>query len=192
MKIVVTNDGCEQVDLRLDAITLEGTVYDVWGESLAPQAVIRVDPSIAGFAVAGARLDASGPVVASLVVADESRVAVMPGIPELDNLWLVPGSGGSSVLETSLWLLNSSEETISVTVSALTDTGPVREIVNIEAGRPYEIEVEPTGAAGLLVESTAPFSVAWSVAGPSGLALAAASPISGDGTPAAPGWGMVE
>ncbi len=178
-EIVIANVGAGEVEFSIDVLTLDGTIFDVLGDSLGPQSVMRIDPALEGYEVAGARLVASSPVVAGVVSSNESGVAVMPGIAQPTNRWLVPGPRTTANGKASLWLLNSSEETIAVTVSAITDDGLVGEQVLIEAGRPLEIEVASSDAAAYLVESSAPFSVAWSVRGGSGLGLAAASPISG-------------
>ncbi len=181
-EIVVANVGSDEVEFSIDVLTPDGTIFDVLGESLGAYSVTRLDPSVAGYDVSGARLVASGPVVAGLVSQSEAGVAVMSGIAEPVNRWLVPGPRALGYGGTSLWLLNSSEETISATVSEITDSGLVGEQVIIEAGRPYEVEIESVDAVAFLVESSAPLSVAWVMSGASGLGLAPASPVS-----AAPG-----
>jgi hypothetical protein len=177
-EIMVANVGSEEVQFSVDVLTPDGTIFGVLNESLPAQSVMRVEPSVAGYDISGARLEANAPVVAALVSKTEAGVAVMPGVAETDNRWLVPGprvlgSGG-----TSLWLLNSSEETISVTVSEITDIGLVGEQVVIEAGRPYEIQIESADAVAFVAESSALFSVAWVTSSDFGISLAAASPVS--------------
>jgi hypothetical protein len=180
--LVVDNPGLGAVDVSVDLYTPDGVILDAFSATLDPDTPTRFDLSQYPGDPLGARVGASGPVVAAVVAQDEDEVAVMAGEPAAAQTWLLPGARRLALHATSVWLLNTdSEEAISATVSALTPTGTVGETVVVPPGVPTQVDVVDLDAEGYLVEASAPVTVAWTVRGPTGLAFASASPVDSGG-----------
>ena len=103
-----------------------------------------------------------------------SGLAAMPGNTDPLERWLVPGLGVVPGTQTSIWILNPSDEAATVTVSPLGVSAVRSEKIVILAGRYVEIPVpslSESGNSGMLIDSNLPVSVAVSIAGPQGVAF---------------------
>ena len=101
-------------------------------------------------------------------------LAAMPGNTDSLERWLVPGLGVVPGAETSIWILNPSDERATVTVSPLGVSAVSSEKIVIPAGRYAEIpmpSLSESGNSGMLIDASLPVSVAVSIAGPQGVAF---------------------
>jgi len=176
--LVVHNPGLGAVEVAVDLFTAEGPILEAFTATISPESPARFDLSQYPGDPLAARVVATGPVAASVVVMGEGEVAVMPGAPEAASSWLLPGVRRLPLHATSVWLLNtSSEEAITATVSAVSNTGSAGQTVVVPPGVPVQVDVILVDAEGVLVEASSPLTVAWTSRGPSGLAFSAASPV---------------
>jgi len=176
--LVVHNPGLGAVEVAVDLFTADGPILEAFSATVGPESPARFDLSQYAGDPLAARVVATGPVAAAVVVMGEGEVAVMPGAPEAASTWLLPGLRRLPLHATSLWLLNtSSEEAITATVSAVSSAGSAGQTVVVPPGIPVQVDVTVADAQGFLVEASSPLTVAWTARGPSGLAFAAASPV---------------
>jgi hypothetical protein len=176
-EIVVTNPGPGPVDVVVDVVTETGARREAITATLPPDEPARLLLTGTGEEPAAARLVASGPVSAALVARGEAGVAVSSGIPEAARTWLAPGARTTGLERGALWLLNTSDEPVAVTVSVLTGSSVIGERVVLDPGTLFGYEIEEEDAVGYLVQAAEPVTVAWSVVGPSGAAFAPASAV---------------
>ena len=175
--LVIANHGVTGVTAIVDVFTADGAVLDAFTAEVPIDGVSRIDLTEYEGTDVAVLVSANGPVSAAVTATGEAGTAIMPGIPDRSQAWLVPGLRGSVVGGSSLWLLNTSTESVSVTVSALTNAGLVGEKVVVEPLRPYRVEVTDPNADGYLVEASSPFTVAWSVHSPGATGFAPGSPV---------------
>lgn len=174
-ELVVVNPGVAAVTATVEFFTPEGDRPESLTLTVDPDAPIRVPLPSPETPALGARVDATGPVAAAVVARGETGVAISPGAPEAARRWLVPGARTVGLEQGSLWLLNTDESAVSVTVSALTGGVPVGETFVVDPGTVLRVPAE--NADGYLVESSVPLSVAWSLEGRSGVAYAGGSAV---------------
>jgi hypothetical protein len=176
--LVVHNPGLGPVDVAVDLFTPDGPILEAFTATVSPDAPARFDLSQYEGDPLSARVVASGPVAAAVVVQSAGEAAVMPGLPVAAETWLLPGLQRVPLHAASIWLLNStSEEAITATVSALSGAGTSGQTVVVPPGVPVQVDVTVMGAEGFLVEASSALTVAWTIRGPSGLAFAAGSPV---------------
>ncbi len=176
--LVVHNPGLTAVEVSVDLFTADGTILEAFTATVSPDAPARFDLSQYPGDPMAARVMATGPVAAAVVARGDGEVAVMAGASEASSTWLLPGLRRLPLHATSLWLLNtSSEEAITVTVTALSNAGTSGQTVVVPPGVPVQVDVTVMEAEGFLVEASSPLTVAWTARGASGLAFAAASPV---------------
>jgi hypothetical protein len=166
------------VEVAVDLFTAEGPILEAFTATVTPETPARFDLSQYPGDPLAARVVATGPVAAAVVVQGEGEVAVMAGAPEAASTWLLPGLRRLPLHATSLWLLNTaSEEAITATVSAVSNAGTLGQTVVVPPGVPVQVDVTVMDAEGFLVEASSPLTVAWTARGPAGLAFSAASPV---------------
>jgi len=176
-EIVVSNPGPGTVDVVVDVITETGARRDAITATLPPDEPARLLITGTGDEPAAARVVATGPVNAALVARGEGGVAVTSGIPEPARTWLAPGARTTGLEQGTLWVLNTSDEPVAVTVSVLTGGSVVGERIVVDPGTVYRYEIDEEDALGYLVQAAEPVTVSWSVVGPTGSAFAAGSPV---------------
>ncbi len=178
--IVVSNPGISPVTVTVDVYTPEGRLLDAVVQEVAPDTPARID--LAGFSdgAHGARVSATGPVTAAVVAVGDAGVAVTPGVAAAARTWLLPGLRSAGLEEATLWLINTGEDAVTVTVSTLTGGGLVGETISVDAGTIRAFGPVPEGGLGYLVESPVSISAAWSITGPAGVAYSSGLPAGGE------------
>jgi hypothetical protein len=171
--IVIANPGLASVNVEIELYGPTAADRATHFIDVQPGAPARVDLIDVGSPVVGARISAGSPVAAGVVTTGPSGTAVTAGSPERGQVWLLPGARSSESHTASLWLLNTSEDAIVVTVSRLTasEVFNVNEI--LEPGTVTRIPVTGDDTLGFLVRSADPFTAAWSVRGETGLGFSA-------------------
>ncbi len=179
--IVLTNSSLLPVTFSVDVFGRQATVTNPFtGEIAGPgQTVIPLDSLDAD--VFGARITGDGPFAAVVVgVGDEARAA-MPAARTTSSAWLLPGVNTRPDASYRMWVLNTGVDDIVVSYRAAGSTGSVGEVdqLAVAAGAVASVDVNVPGAAGLIVETAGPFSVAWSVISAPAVAYVAGVPIGG-------------
>ena len=191
--LVIANPGESPVDVAIDVYTGDGAAEDVASVRVVPGTPMRVRLSDIAGSVAGVRLRATGPVTAVVVAEGFPPPAVegedtppvagplagTVGAAAPARRWLLAGAGAVSGAETSLWLLNTSAEEITVTIRAL-GVEAVPEKVTLLPGTVRRLQVADGTApvGGYLIDAVQPISAAWSATGPQGAMFSAGVAIS--------------
>lgn len=173
--VVVANPGLSQVMLTVDLFGEDPGVRETRFVPLDPESPVRIGLEEVEFEVVAARVAATGQVVAAVAAVGPSGTAVTAGLPERGTTWLLPGPRFEPDHQADLWLLNSGEEAMVVTVSLLTADGVFNSNEMLQPGVVTRVRVLHPGAIGYLVRGPDPFTAAWTIRGPSGLAYSAGS-----------------
>jgi hypothetical protein len=174
--IVVANPGPAPVEVTGVFFTDAGPDPDAFTVTVPPERPLRI-PVPTDETVRGAQLAAASPVAAAVVGVGEAGTVVTAGISTTARTWLVPGLRGSGLESGTLWMLNSSEEPTTVTVSSLSGAELVGERLTLDPRSLVEVPVDDDDAVGYLIQAADPITVAWSLEGPSGSALSIGTPI---------------
>jgi hypothetical protein len=78
-----------------------------------------------------------------------------------------------------LWLLNTSDEPVGVTVGLLTESDVFNSRHTVEPGRLLLVPAS-ADALGYLVSAAEPFSAGFTIQGPTGIALSSGVPVPAD------------
>jgi len=175
--LVVSNPGLGAVEVSIDLFGDVGPTIDAAAETIPPETVVRFDLGPVPGDIVGARVVSTGPVAAAVVATGEAGTAVMPGSPQPARRWMMPGLRSLPLEEGTLWLLNTSDEPVSITVSRLTSAGLVGEKVIVDPGNMRPVPITGSGTAGVLAEASGAFSAAWTVRSETGVAFSVGTPI---------------
>lgn len=121
-----------------------------------------------------AGLDESDPVEAG------SRIAATIGAPKASRSWLLPGAGADVGGRSSIWLLNTSSEAVTITIQPLGSGRLVADKVRLDAKTFRRVRLpvaEEVG--GYRVDAATPISVSWSLQTDQAVALFAGVAIGG-------------
>ena len=171
--IVVANPSPTDVDVTVDLYTEDGPQRGAFSFTIPAQSPLRIGFGEVDATVVGAVITATAPVAAAVSATGAAGTAMTAGSPDRAQAWLLPGVRNKGRIQGTLWLLNSAEDAVSVTVSALTKGATLNTKEILEPGTLTRIRVGGDGVLGYLVTSTDFFSAAWSITGPSGTAFAA-------------------
>lgn len=180
--IVVANPSLGDITVDVELFGVEGEHRSQVALDIAAQAPGRLDLSglELDFDVVAARVSSPTPVAVGVVSAGPSGTAVTAGVQQLPGTWMLPGTRPEAGRSVSLWLLNTSDNAVVVTVSRFTadEVFNVNEI--LEPGTVTEIPVVGTDTVGYMVRSADPFSAAWSVIADGQVAFSAGIPVPQD------------
>lgn len=175
--VVIFNPNTDTVTVQFDILTPDGAILEARSELVAPGSPVRVALGDLSDGAFGVRLQADAPVAASAIAGTGGGLVATGGVASPATRWLLPGAGTAVGGTTSLWLMNSGDEPVTVTLLPLGDGDYVADKVALPAGSVRQVIVEGEGIYGYLADSLAPFSAAWSVQGPEGAAIAPGAAI---------------
>lgn len=168
--IVVANPGLAPVDVSVDVYTRTGAQRDVFTFTVGAEAPLRIGFEDIPETVIGARLTSTSPVAAAVVATGEAGTSVTAGVPVTARTWLLPGLRAAEPDEGFLWLLNSGDEAITVTIGVLTGSETINTKQVLDPGTITRIQVDDVDALGYVVFAADPFSAGWSIHGSTGTA----------------------
>jgi hypothetical protein len=188
--LILTNSTGADVTATIDVYTGDGVVPDAREVEVISGIPRRVDLSDLAEGAMGIRVRATAPV-AAVVLAEESPVFVQPteedgqaggeagggdrlagtiGTSAPATRWLLPGLQAVADANSEVWLLNTSDQSATVTLQPLgvESLTPFKEIVppGSVLGVPLGYDVT---VGGYFVESSVPISVGWSAEAETGL-----------------------
>lgn len=170
--IIVANPGTSPVEVTIDLYGEGASFPEAFRFTVDPESPLRVGLTEVETTILGARVSASAPVAAGVVAIGPAGTAATAGVPDRARSWLLPGLQSRGVDLGTVWLLNTSDEPVSVTVSALTGSDVFNSRQVVEPGRLVLIPVTDEDVLGYLVSANEPFSAGWTVTGPAGIAFA--------------------
>ena len=170
--IVIANPSLSAVEVTIDLYGQDESFPAAFTLTVPPEAPLRVGLSEVDAEVLGARVSATSPVAVGVVGVGSAGTGATAGTPGPARAWLLPGLRAHGRDVGALWLLNTSDEPVSVTVGVLTGSDVLNTKLTLEPGRLVVIPVEDEDALGYLVSAAEPFSAGWTVTGPSGIGFA--------------------
>lgn len=178
-RLSVWNPGDVPVDVEVDLFGRSGGFGAVFTGTIEAGRPIDFPLADQSTGAVGVRVRATGPVAAVVVAEDvpvetpgddepadpmPRRIAGTVGSPEEFLRWLLPGAGGLVGGDTSLWLLNTSGDPVTVTIQPLGRGDLSADKVRIEATSFRRIRLTPNANVfGYRVESAIPITASWSL-----------------------------
>jgi len=194
--LVVTNPGDADVTVAVDVFTQSEALVDHLTVAIEPGVPMRIFPGDGVNGAFGVRLRSDAPVSAVIVAEDAPQAEVGAGEEVAEDApariagtigvqpataWLLPGAG--AILEAddnSLWLLNTSDEPVTVTVTPIGLEPHSPSKVLVEAGTLARVRLAgDVSVASYIVESSIPISAAWTTQHATAAAFYAGIPVEG-------------
>jgi len=175
--VAIFNPNPDTVTVQFDIFTPDGALLDARSELVPPGSPVLIPLGDLADGAFGLKLRSDASIAAATVADMAGGLAVSEGVASPSTRWLLPGAGAAVRGTTSLWLMNSGTEPVTVTLLPLGPDAPSADKVALPAGAIRQVIVEGAGIYGYLADSLAAFSAAWSVQGPEGAAIAPATPI---------------
>jgi hypothetical protein len=200
-ELIIANPTSSPVTVEVDAFGVLGPEPAIVFEEVAPESQLRIPlPDLGGQAY-GIRVTAAGPIAA--VVVAESPVDVLGedvAVPDADTpdeapvlrvagtvgaespalRWLLPGAGAVQGAVETVWLMNTSDESATVTLKPLGVRELAADKMVVRPGTTVRFRIPDDGAiASYLIESAVPVTVAWTASDAGGTAFVAGIEIDG-------------
>ena len=157
-RMVIATPDAVGVEYQVDLYGPDGFVeahatgaIDGRGVALVPLAAVTTG-------AAGVRVIATGPVVASLWMDSPAGMAATTGSSVDAPVWLMPGASGPPGGSSSLVILNSGIEPVTVSVRSLADQSLVR---TLEVAAEGVLVSDLVAADGYRIEATGPVVAMW-------------------------------
>lgn len=187
-RLSVWNPNEEAVDVAIDVFTRTSSVIDAFTATIegGRPAVFQLADQSSG--AVGVRVRATG-AVAAVVVAEDvaevaagseeevaadspARIAGTVGALQPSISWLLPGAGAPVGGQSSIWLLNTGTDAVTVTLQPLGSGAGAADKVRLEPGTFRRVRLTTdVGVAGYRVDAGSPISVSWSLHNPDAVAL---------------------
>jgi hypothetical protein len=194
--LVIGNPSTLPVSVDIDVFTAGAASPDALQVEVSPDAPSRIPLTEIGEGAFGIRLRASGPVSAVVVAedppppaldenddededaADEepagTRVAATTGARSQSTRWLLPGAGSPADAQSSVWVMNSNPESVTVTLAPLGSVGVSSDKLQIEPGRIARYNVNASaGITGYLIDASLPVTASWTAQSERGVVFVA-------------------
>lgn len=178
-ELVISNPATAPVTVEIDVFSTRAASPSALVVEALPEAPLRVALSDIGEGAFGIRIRASGPVSAVVVAEDPppqtiegeepeepipgTRIAATTGARSQASRWLLPGVGTPADSQSTVWILNTNPETVTVTLQPLGPASLASDKLQIEPGRIARYNI-PTDVViqGYLIDASLPVTAAWS------------------------------
>ncbi len=156
-ELVFLNPADAEVEAVIDVFTPEGAVLEALTVMLPARAPLAVPVDDLAEGPMGVRVRTSSPVAASVLASGGAGLAGTVGVREPARRWLLPGGDSDLATVASLWILNSGEAAITVTVQPFSADGEIpAEKFSVESGTVRQVIAAPTATGR--AEATMPDS----------------------------------
>jgi len=189
--LVVSNPGDVDSEIEIDVYTGEGSALSTRTATVEARRPMRIplgDLADRFFAI---RVRSTEPIAAVVIaedavedLAEEEEGGETPGAPVSARIaatigatnpavrWLLPGPGVVPTAASTVWLLNSGTDPVSVTIQPLGAVSLETEKVALEPGTVRRVVLAQEGQIlGYLIAAPSPISAAWSVETGDGVAF---------------------
>jgi len=178
-ELVIGNPGVAPVTVEIDVFSAKAASPSALVVEVATDAPSRIDLSDIGEGAFGIRVRSTGPISAVVVAEDPPpqviegeepeeplpavRLAATTGARSQASRWLLAGVGTPEDAQSTVWILNTNPETVTVTLQPLGATSLATDKVQIEPGRMFRYNVDrDIEISGYLVDASLPVTAAWS------------------------------
>ena len=188
-ELVIANPATGPVTVEIDVFSSKAASPSALTVEVTPDAPLRVELSDIGEGAFGIRVRSTGPVSAVVVAEDPIpptiegeepepivglRIAATTGARSQASRWLLAGAGSPADAQSSVWILNTNPETVTVTLEPLGESSLASDKIQIEPGRIARYNVPADRAIqGYLVDASLPISAAWSAQSTRGVVFVA-------------------
>jgi Family of unknown function (DUF5719) len=194
--IVVTNPGAATVHVSVDLFTQSEPLTDFTQVDVEPSVPMRIYVGEGVSGTFGVRLRSDSPVSAVVVAEDipqadvgageeidpdaPARIAGTIGVQPATG-WLLPGAGAILQAEdNSIWLLNTSDNPVTATITPIGLEPHAPNKVSVAAGTLVRVRLDPdVSVASYNVATSTPISAGWSTQSAEAVAFYAGIPIEG-------------
>jgi hypothetical protein len=190
--LMLFNPGDLDVQATIDIFGTGVTTIDVATVDVPAGVPVRVDLTDFATGLFGVRVTSTGSVAAVVVAEDgdpevESedqpvrrfeRIAGTVGSEVTARRWLLTGPNHLAEPRSSLWIMNPTADTVTVTIQPLGGRSLAADKISVDPGRARRYVID-TGTPGVayLVEATQPVVTSWSIHTPQAVAFGAGTPI---------------
>lgn len=197
--LVVSNPGDVEAQIEIDVYTA-GRFTEAARTATAPaRTPVRIEIGDLADRFFAVRVRSTEPIAAVVVaedavpvVAEEDsddgqeeqltaqRIAGMTGIDEPARRWLLTGPGGVRTATSTMWVLNTGTDAVTVTLQPLGEGDLPAEKIQLAPQTVQRIVLAQGGdVSGYLVEAAGPISAAWSLEAGDGVAFVSGISIGG-------------
>ncbi len=195
--LVISNPGTVEALIEIDVFTAEDSTEAARTAVAPPGTPVRIELGDLADGFFGIRVGSSEPVAAVVMaedavpaVAEEEqedpeeivaqRIAGTVGIAEPAQRWLLTGPGGIRTATSTVWVMNTNTEAVTVSVQPLGSAELPVDKIQVEPGTVHRLVLSQAGGVtGYLLDAPAPISTAWSVEGGDGVAFVSGISIDG-------------
>jgi hypothetical protein len=193
-RLAVWNPNDTPVDVEVDLYTRTPGVTTPFTATIEAGRPLTFPIGDQSSGAVGVRVRASGAVAAAIVaedvpieaapdedaepVVEMTRVAGTVGAPQEALSWLLAGAGGQLGGDSSIWVLNTSDQPVTVTLQPLGDEALTADKVRVEPHSVRRIRLTSSpGVGGYRVDAAVPVTASWSLQSSDAVALFAGVPI---------------
>lgn len=179
-RLAVWNPNTFPVDVDVDIYTQNSDLQSAFTGTIEAGRPMEFPLADQASRAVGIRVRATAGVAAAVIAEDVpeitagpdetdpvesgSRIAATVGAPKASRSWLLPGAGAAVGGRSSIWLLNTSSEAVTITIQPLGSGQLAADKVRLEAKTFRRIRL-PAGQdiGGYRVDAAAPVSASWSL-----------------------------
>ncbi|HUG08073.1 MAG TPA: DUF5719 family protein [Acidimicrobiia bacterium] len=157
-QMVIATPENSEIEYQVDLFGPDGYVEGHDTGVIAPRGRVVVPLAAVTEGAAGVRVITTGPVVPALRIDSPHGLAWTTASPVDATVWLLPGAGAPPEGSGSVVVLNTGIETVTVSIRALGESGPVREL---EVDAEGVLVADLVAADGYRVEASGPVVALW-------------------------------
>lgn len=157
-QMVIATPENSEIEYQVDLFGPDGYVEGHDTGVIAPRGRVVVPLAAVTEGAAGVRVITTGPVVAALRIDSPDGLAWTTASPVDATVWLLPGAGAPPEGSGSVVVLNTGIEPVTVSIRALGQSGPVREL---EVATEGVLVADLVAADGYRVEASGPVVALW-------------------------------
>lgn len=194
--LIISNPGEVDAAVEIDVFTSEGAIEAARSAVVPARTPLRLEIGDLANRFFAIRVRSTEAVAAAVVaedlvvtVAEEEedpeepatqRIAGVAGVTEPANRWLLTGPGAIRTATSTIWVLNTGTDPVTVTIQPLGDGELPADKIQLEPQSVRRVVLSQAGdVAGYLLDAASPVSAAWSLEAGDGVAFV--SGISLDG-----------
>lgn len=179
-RLALWNPNLFAVDVDVDLYTPNSDLQSAFSGTIEPGRPLEFPLSDQTSRAVGVRVRATAAVAATVIAEDVpevtadpdgadpaeagSRIAATVGAPKASRSWLLPGAGARLGGDSSLWILNSSSNAVTVTIQPLGSGQLPADKVRLEPKTFRRVRVgNRARVGGYRLDAAAPISASWSL-----------------------------
>lgn len=172
--LLIGTPSAIDVDYQVDFYGAEGLEEGLISGTLPAGGQAEIDLDEISEETSAVRVVSTGPVVPTLRIESDRRLATTAASSRQANRWMLPAASPPPGGRASVVILNPSIEDATVTLRPLRENSTTRDLALASDG---VVQVALERADGYLIESTSPIVVLWTARSEAGHTLAMGAPL---------------